>query len=235
MLRKLANGWHSGSLAARLRQKRFAYFLSLLEQLPAAVDILDIGGQENYWKIVGTDHPKIRSITLLNLWKEPAGLPKLNSVSGDARDLSEYGEQSVDVIFSNSVIEHVGGLREQQRMAREVQRIGKRYIIQTPNRFFPLEPHFLVPFFQFFPTRFRALLHHQFTLGWWRRQPDYLEALAEVESIRLLDRTELTYLFPGSTLITEKLAGLTKSLIVTKGWSAPPVQSTTASQTILQP
>ena len=223
MLRKLANGWHSGSLAARLRQKRFAYFLSLLEQIPDPVDILDIGGQENYWKIVGTGHPKIRSITLLNLWAEPISLPKLKSVSGDARNLSAYADQSVDVIFSNSVIEHVGGLREQQRMAREIQRVGKRYVIQTPNRFFPLEPHFLVPFFQFFPLWLRAFLHHRLTLGWWRKQSDYFEALAEVESIRLLNRQELAYLFPSSTLITEKLAGLTKSLIVTKGWPAPPV------------
>lgn len=218
MLRKLANGWLPGSPAARLRQKRFALFVLLLEQLPAPVDILDIGGQENYWKVVGTDHPRIRSVTLLNLHKEPATLPKIRSISGDARDLSTYGDQSVDVIFSNSVIEHVGGLREQQRMAREIRRVGKRHVIQTPNRHFPLEPHFLVPFFQFFPLWLRARLHHHFTLGWWRRQPDYFEALAEVESIRLLTASELAYLFPDSTLAYETFLGLTKSLTVLNGW-----------------
>jgi len=184
MLRNLANGWRSGSLAARLRQKRFAFFLSLLERLPGPVDILDLGGQEAFWQVVGADSPRIKSITLLNLWKEPVTLPKLRSVAGDARDLSAFSDQSVDVVFSNSVIEHVGGLREQQRMAKEIARVGRRYFVQTPNRHFPLEPHFLFPFFQYLPLRVRAQLHHRFTLGWWKRQPDHFEALAEVESIR---------------------------------------------------
>lgn len=124
MFRRLANGWKPGSPAAKLRQKRFSFFLSLLNRLPEPADILDIGGQEIFWKIVGTDHPQIRSITLLNLWKEPVSLPKLDSVVGDARQLTDFPDQSVDVIFSNSVIEHVGGLREQQRAAREIRRVG---------------------------------------------------------------------------------------------------------------
>lgn len=213
LIRNLANGWLPGSPAARMRQQRFALFLSLLDRLPGPVDILDIGGQENFWKVVGVDHPQIRSITLLNLWEEPTSLPKLKSLVGDARDLSAFPDQSVDVIFSNSVIEHIGGLREQQRAAREIQRVGKAYFIQTPNRFFPLEPHFLFPFFQFLPLRLRALLHHRLDLGWWKRQPDSFEALAEVESIRLLSEAELCHLFPNCTIQREILLGMTKSLI----------------------
>lgn len=218
MLRRLANGWRPGSPAARLRQKRFALFLRLLETLPAPVVLLDIGGQEAFWKVVGVEHPKLRSITLLNLWVEPVTLPKLESIQGDARDLSRYSDQSVDVIFSNSVIEHVGGLRDQKRMADEIRRVAKVYFVQTPNRYFPLEPHFLVPFFQFLPQCFRAQLHHRLTLGWWKRQPDYFEAKAEVESIRLLSFSEFQSLFPEARIYGERVARLTKSFIAIGGW-----------------
>lgn len=218
MFRRLANGWKPGSPAAKLRQKRFSFFLSLLNRLPEPADILDIGGQEIFWKIVGTDHPQIRSITLLNLWKEPVSLPKLDSVVGDARQLTDFPDQSVDVIFSNSVIEHVGGLREQQRAAREIRRVGQRYFVQTPNRHFPLEPHFLFPFFQYLPQAIRAQLHHCFTLGWWKRQPEYFEALAEVESIRLLSLAELRFLFPEAAVYREQFGGLNKSFVVHGGW-----------------
>jgi Spermidine synthase len=218
MLRKLANGWRPGSPAARLRQKRFALFLQLLETLPEPVDILDIGGQEAFWKVVGVDHPRIRSIVLLNRRPQEVTLPKLSSVIGDARRLDSYPDSSVDVIFSNSTIEHVGGLRDQQMAAREIQRVGRHYFVQTPNRFFPIEPHFLFPFFQFLPQGIRAQLHHRWTLGWWKKQDDYFEALAEVESIRLLSAAELKHLFPNSHLVRESFLGLTKSLIVLGGW-----------------
>ncbi|HEX8372078.1 MAG TPA: methyltransferase domain-containing protein [Chthoniobacterales bacterium] len=218
MLRNLANGWRPGSPAANLRRKRFAFFLSLLETLPGPVDVLDLGGQEAFWRVTGTDSPLIRSITLVNLWEEKVTLPKLHSTVGDARQLSAYGDQSVDVLFSNSVIEHVGSLREQQRAAGEMRRVAKRYFVQTPNRHFPLEPHFLVPFFQYLPTRLRASFHHRFNLGWWERQPDYWEALAEVESIRLLSEAELRHLFPQASVFRERLAGLTKSLVAYDGF-----------------
>ena len=215
-VKNLANGWERGSFAAKLRQRRFDLFLSILEQFPEPIDILDIGGQENFWKVVGTDHKKIQSVTLLNLWKEPTSLPKLKSIVGDARDLHALGNKSVEMIFSNSVIEHVGGFREQQRMAQEIQRVGKNFFIQTPNRYFPLEPHFLFPFFQFLPDNIRAYFHSKWNLGWWERNSNYFEALAEVESIRLLTKKELQFLFKNSQIYKEKIFGWTKSIVVYK-------------------
>jgi hypothetical protein len=104
------------------------------------------------------------------------------------------------------------GMDEAKSLAlgRECLRVGKKHLIQTPNRYFPLEPHFLVPFF---PTQLRAWLHHHFDLGWWRKAKNYLEALEEVESIRLLSCREFAYLFPRSKIWREKLFGITKSFV----------------------
>ncbi|MEO7648000.1 MAG: methyltransferase type 11, partial [Gemmatimonadaceae bacterium] len=123
-----------------------------------------------------------------------------------------------DVVFSNSVIEHLGNFAAQMRMANEVRRVGKRYFIQTPNLFFPLEPHFLVPGFQFFPLGLRAWMVSSFDVGWYRRIPDLHQARAEVESVRLLSRTDLRRLFPEARIYKERFAGIVKSFVAYHGW-----------------
>ena len=127
--------------------------------------------------------------------------------------MSQFGDNEFDVAFSNSVIEHVGGLRDQKRMAEEVMRIGKSYIVQTPNRHFPIEAHFHLPYFQYYPLKLRALLHSRFRLGWWDQAEDWFAALEEVESIRLINRAEFGYLFPQAEIFEENMAFLTKSFV----------------------
>ena len=64
---------------------------------------------------------------------------------GDARNLSEYADGSVDLVHSNSVIEHVGGWADMRAMADEMMRIGRSGWMQTPAWEFPVEPHFRAP------------------------------------------------------------------------------------------
>ena len=128
-------------------------------------------------------------------------------------------DASFDVVFSNSVIEHVGTYQDQIQMAKEVRRVGKRYFVQTPNKYFPLEPHFLFPLFQFLPINIRVLLLQNFKLGWFSKTPDKVKAREIVESIRLLDKREFISLFPNAELYEEKIFGMTKSFVVYGGWS----------------
>lgn len=86
--------------------------------------------------------------------------------------MSLFRNEEFDVVFSNSVIEHLGEYPQQRRMADEVRRAGKRYFLQTPNRYFPLEPHFFFPFFQFLPVSVRVWLLSRFHLGWHKRGLD---------------------------------------------------------------
>jgi hypothetical protein len=98
-------------------------------------------------------------------------------------------------------------------------RVGRRFFVQTPNKRFPLEPHFLVPGFQYLPVTVRAWLVSHFDVGWYKRIPDHAAARAEVESIQLLTRGRFSALFPAAQIHEEKFAGLTKSFVAVGGWS----------------
>lgn len=193
-------------------------FRQLLSQLEAPIRILDVGGSQRFWETMDFTADNDVSITLLNTFPVETSLKNFQAVVGDGRNMAEFENRSFDVVFSNSVIEHVGSFKYQQQMAREIRRVGCRYFLQTPNRYFPLEPHFLIPFFQFFPTALRAWMLSRFDLGWWKRIPDYRAAKAEIESIQLLTGRQLQQLFPDATLVQERVAGLTKSFIVYGGW-----------------
>lgn len=136
---------------------------------------------------------------------------------GDARHM-DFASRSFDLVFSNSVIEHVGGFADQKRMADEVRRVGERFMIQTPNRYFPMEPHFVFPMFQFLPMSIKVYLLIKFRLGWVEKGHDAQHAREIVESIRLLSKKELCEMFPGARIYKEKFFGMTKSFIVIGGW-----------------
>jgi len=217
MFKKLADNRDQGSLAAQFRRKRFAFFQSLLSSLERPVRILDIGGTESYWQIMELSSDDQVFITLVNLEQENVTLPNVSSIAGDARKI-EAEDSNFDIVFSNSVIEHVGTYQDQLQMAQEVCRVGKRYFIQTPNKYFPLEPHFLFPLFQFLPLKIRVLLLQNFNLGWFAKTPDAVKARGIVESIRLLSKREFVALFSKAAIYEEKVFGLTKSFVAYGGW-----------------
>lgn len=215
----LGDNSNARSLATAMRRRRFAFFLSLLKGVARPVRILDVGGEQQFWDIMGHVNLPDVHITLLKLRAQPVSAPNFASVAGDARDLGRYADSSFDVVFSNSVIEHLGPeFRDQQRMADEIRRVGRRYFVQTPNRYFPLEPHFLTPGFQFMPLPLRVWLVSNFDVGWYQRIPDKAEARREVESISLLSENNVRRLFPEAQIYREKLLGITKSFVAYHGW-----------------
>lgn len=222
LLKPLSDNRVTGSLATRMRRRRFTFFLSLLKKAKQPVTkILDVGGTEDFWRMMGVDALGEARITLLNLVREPVSGSRFTSVVGDARDLSRFGDGSFDVVFSNSVIEHLGpGVAGQQSMANEIRRVAKRYFVQTPNRYFPIEPHFLTPGFQFMPMELRVWLLSRFGVGWYARIPDRSKAKREVESIELLSERQVRRLFPGAQIYKEKFGGITKSFVAYHGWEA---------------
>ncbi|RAM51875.1 MAG: methyltransferase type 11 [Hapalosiphonaceae cyanobacterium JJU2] len=218
ILSKVYDHRDSSSWANNLRKQRFSLFTSILESLSLPIKILDVGGTVKFWENTGLldQEKKNIDITLLNL-----SFPTINStytnikqVVGDARNMVNFYSNEFDIVFSNSVIEHVGSYHEQRQMANEVMRVGKRYYVQTPYLFFPIEPHFIFPFFQFFPLNLRVWLLTNFSLGWYGKVAPQHQAREIVTSIRLLSQREFVNLFPEAKLYKEKLFGLTKSLIV---------------------
>jgi hypothetical protein len=217
LFRSVADHRRPTSLAARLRARRLAFFRDLLERVPRPATILDVGGTADFWKRCGLASDGIK-VVLLNVQRNMIDDPRFESIVGDARDLSVFGDAEVDVIYSNSVIEHVGTIDDQRRMANEVRRVAKRYFVQTPNAWFPIEPHFLVPGFQFMPIEMRAFLLRQARLGWVPRERDSTRAKEIVSSVRLMTGGEVRALFPEATLYRERLLGMTKSIIAYHGW-----------------
>jgi ubiquinone/menaquinone biosynthesis C-methylase UbiE len=218
MLKKIADNQDRQSLAVQFRKKRFAFFKSLLSNEKRPIHILDIGGTETYWKMMELKEDDEIFITLLNLSTDRTTQSNIRTIVGDARRI-DAGDKTFDVVFSNSVIEHVGTYSDQMQMAQEVKRVGQRYFVQTPNKFFPIEPHFLFPFFQFFPIMVRVQLLRNFNLGWFQKIPDAVQAKREVENIRLLSKRDFMRLFSDARIYEEKVLGVTKSFVAYAGWN----------------
>lgn len=212
-LQNLADPDRSTSLAVALRRKRFRLFLELVESCPRRrLQILDVGGTEQFWETMGFADSG-HEITILNLTQAATRRENIVSIAGDARGMPQFDDDQFDIVFSNSVIEHLGCWEHQRQMAGEVRRLAKKYFVQTPNYYFPIEPHFLFPGFQFLPLAARIWLVRHRSLGTYQRVVDYRRARELVSEIRLLRKSELKVLFPDAAILHERFLGATKSLI----------------------
>ncbi len=211
------------SISAKARARRFQQFVHYAGLRGVSnAHVLDMGGTIDYWKMNLQYIPRglIKCIDVVNLpprkdkTQTLAGIV-LHNYAGSALDRSSLRQDQYDVVYSNSVIEHVGNLRSQKSMANIVQEIGQYYWIQTPAKSFPIEPHFYFPFFAYLPLSLRTLLHEHFQLGAMRRNPNWIDARMTCEETRLLTRSELQRIFEGCEILTERLFGLDKSYIAT--------------------
>lgn len=217
-LRGLADPKAKGSLSNRLRARRFRLFESLVEPLEKPVRILDVGGTPAFWAHRGWADRDDARITVVNLEPEVSAHDNIETRQGDARDLSEYADDSFDVVLSNSVIEHLFTLDAQRAMADEVRRVGRAYWVQTPNFWFPVEPHFLTPAWHWLPASVRVALLRRWRFGHRGPYPEREQAQRQVDEVRLMSRRELSELFPDATIVPERFAGLVKSWIVHAGF-----------------
>ena len=210
----IADFEEENSLARKIRLERIEIFKDLISNLSPPLKILDVGGTEVFWDIMGFAGDDDYHITILNLSQVETRYPNIKSVKGDGRYMEEFPDKEFDIVFSNSVIEHVGNLKEQKKMADEMQRLGKRYFLQAPNYYSPIEPHFFFPLFQFLPLPLKTLLLRNFTLGYFKKTPEKEKARELVDSIHLPKKSELEEMFPQCSIKNEKYLGFTLSFIV---------------------
>ncbi|MFI5130300.1 MAG: methyltransferase domain-containing protein [Chitinophagales bacterium] len=211
------NPVYKKSINQKFREKRFKFFISLLDKVKAenpgrTIRILDIGGLEIYWERMNYLDTNDIHITLLNLEKHETRSNNVVSVKGDATNLAEYKDEQFDIVHSNSVIEHLYAKENHKKMASEARRVGKYYYIQTPNYWFPVEPHWLFPFFQWLPFGTRVFLTRYFSLGHFKKMPDKDAAKQLVSEINLLTEKEMKSLFQDGKVYREKFMGLKKSI-----------------------
>ena len=181
--------------------------------------VIDVGGTPSYWNHyldeIG-DAPI--EVTIVNLRPENTQLPdeRFSFQAGNACNLSQFRDQQFDLVHSNSVIEHVGRWKNMADMAREVRRLAPAYFVQTPNFWFPFEPHFRTPFFHWLPEQWRVRLLMSRDLGFYKRSQDIDAAMAAMEGAVLVDQRQFQALFPDAQIIREKFFGLTKSLMAVR-------------------
>jgi hypothetical protein len=201
------------SLGARARSRRWDVFRKAFPALEEMA-VLDLGGTAEAWRRAPV---KPRKVVVLNL-TEPGTSddPSVIPVTGDActarPSLAAKGvDQAFDVVYSNSLLEHVGGHAKRLDVAGEVAALAPYHWIQTPNRYFPVEPHWLFPGMQFLPVRMRTRIAERWSLS--HTPPDSFEAAQEaVQWTELISVSELRSYFPDSEIYKERLAGMTKSI-----------------------
>jgi hypothetical protein len=190
------------------RTRRMATFARALSITPTS-RVLDVGGTGYNWELC----PVRPRVTLLNRYEEPDfPVPRDMTLTVADGCALPFGDQSFDVVYSNSVVEHVGDWTRQQQFAREIQRVGRAYYVQTPAKAFPLEPHLLTPAIHWLPRPIQRRLLPFTAIGLLHRGDRPID-FAWYDDVRLLERREVRALFPEATLMTERVLGLPKSYI----------------------
>lgn len=211
--------------STRCRARRGRLFRDRLQ--PASGDrILDLGGGcgGHIAEIV----PYRGNVTIADL--DPAALEKAAQTYGfatlrlDGAERLPIADGQYDVVFCSSVIEHVTGPKEliydledagrfavsaraaQANFAAEIRRVSKRYFVQTPYKYFPIEQHCFLPFFVvLLPRRWQVrLMRFLFEHRWLKPvYPDF----------RLLTIREMRALFPDAEIVLERYCGFVKSIV----------------------
>ena len=194
----------------RRRMRRFAAHF----RPDATTRILDVGGTSFNWMLLD-ERPQV---TLLNLApsREGALPPSFTELTASGEALP-YADGSFDIVFSNSVIEHVGGDEARRVFASELRRVAPRLWIQTPARSFFFEPHLLTPFFHYLPRRWQRRWAHWGTVWGWLTGADREQAGAFVDGTELLGAEEFGALFPDCRVQHERFLGWTKAYVAVRG------------------
>lgn len=197
------------AISLRSRQRKLRLFLDEM-QPTGETTVLDVGADElafgegggcgtlNFFEEL---YPWPDRVTALGL-HDGAGFreryPAVRYVQGDACALP-FADGEFEVVFSNAVIEHVGGRERQRRLVLEALRVGRRVFLTTPNRRFPVEVHTRLPFVHWLPD---AVAHRAYDLA----------GKGFAKELDLLSPGTLASLFPGRVRVVN--LGLTLVAIV---------------------
>jgi SAM-dependent methyltransferase len=180
------------TLAARARARRHTHFRALTGAGPGT-RILDVGCGRLGLRALDPELD-VTGVDLVDRPEYPGPF-----VRADAAERLPFNDGAFDLVYSNSVLEHVAPERR-EAFAAEILRVGRGWWVQTPAFSFPIEPHALLPFAHWLPAALRR--------PYWR-----LGVAGEWEDARLLRKRDVQRLFPGGKTLAERAGPLTKSWI----------------------
>ncbi len=204
-----------GSIGQKRRAGRWELLASTFPKI-GTMHVIDLGGTPRSW-MRAPIHPATVHVVNLDGRETEESLPDwITFEQGDACVLPKHLlDRRFDLVYSNSVIEHVGGHAQRRRFAESVHTLGERYWVQTPYRYFPIEPHWLFPGFQFLPVKAQATISQQWPLMHTRSSSAEAAVRAALQ-VELLSQTEMRHYFPDCRIVKERMAGLTKSIIAVR-------------------
>lgn len=151
-------------IAAYQRRRMFDVFLSATGIQPDDT-VLDIGvtsdqsyGHSNYLEHWYPHKNRITASGVDDARFLEEMYPGMRFVLADGRNLP-FADKAFDYVHSSAVLEHVGSRVKQSAFVREALRVARKGIfITTPNRWFPVETHTVMPIVHWLPAAaFRKL------------------------------------------------------------------------------
>lgn len=199
-----------GVVSVPFRRRRMRRFAEKLSPTPTT-RILDIGGKHDIWQSTDTDG----DVVILNLHHPRIKDPDFTYEIGDATQM-RYADNTFDIAFSNSCIEHVHTYENQKKFASEMCRVGKSVWCQTPAKGFFIEPHFITPFIHLLPKSWLKKVLRNFSVWGWVTRPTQEQVNDFVDEIRLLTLKEMKELFPDCKILVERFLFMPKSYIAVR-------------------
>jgi methyltransferase family protein len=166
---RLSAGW-----TTRNRTNRFRRFLEVA-QPTASATVLDVGVTNSTWRsgnFFESNYPWPTNITAVAIEDMPAfrgAFPEVRLVIADGRSLP-FADDEFDIGFSNAVVEHVGSREQQRQFIAELVRTCRFVYVSTPNAWFPIDPHTLLPFVHWLPRPLRHPILRASGNGRWASQ-----------------------------------------------------------------
>ncbi len=199
------------------RKKRVELFFQTFKP-SEQTSILDIGGTIDFWEFYAT-YPRRLNITILNLrYPTIEGKVYRNNyqfIQANALSLP-FRNKSFDIVFSNSLIDHLYSFENQEKFASEVDRVSNNYFIQTGNKNFPYEPHYLTPFINYLSKNMQKKIVRNFTFWGLLARPTSEQVNSIVDEIILSTKSEFKSLFPDALIMEQKILAMVKSFIAIK-------------------
>ena len=196
-----------GAILPFFRRKRLRRFLDQFHP-DARTTILDLGGYPACWPSGSCP----ARVTILNLSFHGGYEGPHKLIQGDARHL-QFPDQSFDIGYSNSVIEHLHTFENQQKFASDIRRVGRRIWVQTPARWFIIEPHLITPLIHYLPKAWQRRLLRYFTVWGLISKPTQAQVDDFISEVRLLTFREMQSLFPDCKIHRERFFGMTKAFV----------------------
>lgn len=208
--------WHNliYPITGFFRAKRGRFILKHFPNINN-LKICDLGGSRHFWDNLGLDMPR-KNITIYNISTNETGAIKGGKEEIQLHIYDGYNvpvkDRHFDLLICNSVLEHVP-VEKRKVFAREMVRISKNIMCQTPAYVFPIEPHFIMPFIHWLPKR---ISYYLVFVSPWKilSRPSLNTIRGYFFGTNLLREKELRELFPKSSIEYEYFCGLKKSYLV---------------------